>query len=108
MGEQIAGHRAPIARARLRPDPNPTLTGIPLNIVDQVQARLRGDLVPREQLIQAFNWKSLVTYYAYCRQGMPYVLIGNKRFHSPEAVREWFVARQADRTPRRVGRPRTK
>ena len=65
MGEQIAVHKAPMVRARLRPDPNPTLTGIPLDIIDQVQARLRGDLVPREQLIQAFNWKSLVTSYAY-------------------------------------------
>lgn len=36
--------------------------------------------------------------------GLPYTQLGNRRLFRPEAVREWIIAREQQRNPRRQGR----
>lgn len=58
-----------------------------------------------EELAEGLN-KSVRTVERWIAQpdGLPYTMLGNRRLFRPEAVREWIIAREQQRNPRRQGR----
>jgi hypothetical protein len=75
--------------------------------VEQIRAELFNGLVPLPKLAEAMERTERVIYML-CLEGMPYVVIGGRRYFEPARVREFFAnrSRKAEPSPRKPGRPR--
>jgi hypothetical protein len=74
---------------------------------DTIRNKVLDGLIPRDEFIRGMGWSD-GTYYKRCNEGMPFVKLGQFRYHDPVVVHAWIVERGTKKhaEARRPGRPR--